>query len=184
MNRTWTDVVRRVIVILFTMIAGIGIYLFNATTIVGNPMPMPFGVGAAVVLSGSMEPVLSVNDLVLVKEQDAYEVGDVVIYQENDYLVIHRIVSFDGNMVYAKGDANNGIDDPVDISCIKGEMIGCIPEVGNIVQAVKTPIGIFIILIAAFLLLESSFRKDQKKDDEELDELKEEIRKLRKELEK
>ena len=44
---------------------GINVYLWNASSLAGNAMPMPFGFGMAVVLSGSMEPVLSVNDLLL-----------------------------------------------------------------------------------------------------------------------
>ena len=47
----------------------------------------------------------------------------------------------------------------------------------------KTPTGILLILIAAFLLIEASFRKQRENDDEELEAIKEEIRRLKVEKE-
>ena len=81
MNKRLTGIISRIAVILFTIIAGVGIYLFNAQTIAGNPMPMPFGVGAAVVLSGSMEPEFSAGDLIVFVEADDYAINDIVVYQ-------------------------------------------------------------------------------------------------------
>ncbi len=182
MKKRLSGIISRAAVIIFAIIAGVGIYLFNAQTIAGNLMPMPFGVGAAVVLSGSMEPALSVNDLVFVTEAENYEERDVVVFQENGHLIIHRIVSIDGDKIVTQGDANNVEDEPISLESIRGKMVIHIPMMGKIVQMLKTPVGIITVFIAAILLSEFSYRKDQEQDDEDMENIKEEIRKLKKEL--
>lgn len=182
MNKTLAEILKKTTVIIFTIIAGIGVYLFNAQTIVGNPLPMPFGVGAAIVLSGSMEPTLSVNDLIIVKEQESYEVGDVVVFQDGKHMVIHRIIEMNGDTVQTQGDANNAPDVPIDGASIKGKLAICIPKAGMIVQVLKTPLGIIAILAIAILLMELSYRRDKSQENEELKAIKEEIRQLREEL--
>lgn len=182
MNKRLTGIISRIAVILFTIIAGVGIYLFNAQTIAGNPMPMPFGVGAAVVLSGSMEPTLSVNDLVFVAEKESYEEGDVVVFQKNGHLVIHRIVSIEGDVVVTQGDANNVEDAPIQLANIRGKLVFSIPMFGRVIQMLRSPAGIIAVFAAAILLSELSYRKDQEEDEEEMENIKEEIRRLKEEL--
>lgn len=181
MKRVEKNILRRIIVVVLMVAAGFGFYLFNAQNLVGNAMPMPFGVGAAVVLSGSMEPTLSVNDLVIVKAQDEYLVDDIIVYQERNYMVIHRVIGKAENMLQTQGDANNTADEPIEITNVKGKMVARIPLMGAAVQMIKTPVGIFVLLAAAVLLTEMSFRKEKQKGDDELEKIKEEIRRLREE---
>ena len=181
MNKKWAGILRRVIIGMFAILAGLGFYLFNAEKLAGNAMPMPFGVGAAIVLSGSMEPALSVNDLVIVKEQDSYQVDDIVVYQERNHMVIHRVISVGDDVLQTQGDANNVADEPVNLTCVKGKMIVQVPGVGIVVQLIKTPVGIFALFAMALYLMELSFRKEQKDDDDELERIRTEIRRLREE---
>ena len=83
---------RLLVLVLISLFAGVSLYQWNASTLTGNEMPMPFGVGVSVVLSGSMEPQLQVNDLVLVQRQEEYVPGDVVVYQSGRSLVIHQLL--------------------------------------------------------------------------------------------
>ena len=161
------------------LIIGISLYSWNARTFVGNPMPMPFGWGVSVVLSGSMEPELSVNDIVFVKEQDSYETGDVVVYQDEGSLVIHRIISISENEVITQGDANNTADPPVSISKVKGKAVASLPLAGAVAQFLKTPVGFILVIIAAIALFELPYLKQRKKADDELEKIKEEIRRLK-----
>ena len=183
MNKRLTGIISRIAVILFAIMAGVGIYLFNAQVIAGNPLPMPFGVGAAVVLSGSMEPTLSVNDLVFVAEEESYEEGDVIVFQDGGHLIIHRIVDINGEQIITQGDANNVADGPIEVSGICGKMVFHIPGLGMLIQMIKTPVGIFVVFGLAVLLSEASFRKTKEEDEENFQNIKEEIRKLKKELE-
>ena len=57
-------ILRSIILVVISLIIGLGVYSWNARNLTGNVMPMPFGVGVGVVLSGSMEPELSKDNAV------------------------------------------------------------------------------------------------------------------------
>ncbi len=46
---------------------------------------------------------------------DTPKIGDIVIIErdDRDYLIIHRIIQIDGEMILTKGDNNSHIDDPI-----------------------------------------------------------------------
>lgn len=170
---------RVVLLVFISLFIGLRLYSWNAKTLVGNLMPMPFGWGVSVVLSGSMEPELSVDDLVIVHEQESYKVDDVVVYQDGGSLVIHRIISVDGEQIVTKGDANNMADDPVALSAVKGKAVAIIPYAGVVVRFLKSPVGFLLILVAALLLFELPYLRQRRKETEEQEKIKEEIRKLK-----
>lgn len=174
---------RRIVLIVTGLILGVNVYLANARGIVGNQLPMPFGYGIANVLSGSMEPTFSRGTLLLVKETDEFQVGDIVVYQSENELIVHRITALNGKQVTTQGDANNVADPVFSEEEIKGVVISWIPHLGTAVSLLRTPAGIILILVIAFLLVEGSFRKQREADDMELERIKEEIRRLKKEKE-
>ena len=133
-----------------------------------------FGIGYAVVVSGSMKPMLNEGDFIVYQEQsaDRYEVGDVIVYVRDpgtpeEKLISHRIVSIDGDIVTAKGDANDLSDEPFDKSRIVGRMAFYIPKVGKAVDFVKTPVGYacicgFIVLLIILNLI--AIRREPKEE--------------------
>ena len=163
---------------------GVNIFALNATHLTGNAVPMPFGCGASVVLSGSMEPELSVGDLLIVVERENYYVDDIVVYQSGNLPVVHRIMEIDQETVITKGDANNVNDDPFPTTAIKGKVILAVPLVGHLVWMLKSPVAVIIMLGAAILLVEWSFRTGKAEKEAEKDKLKAEIRELMNELKK
>ena len=175
------SIVRTALLVLAALIIGVNVYSINASRLAGNTVPMPFGVGAAVVLSGSMEPELSIGDLIIVAERENYEVEDVVVYQDGRMAVTHRIVSISEDEVVTRGDANNIDDDPITPDQIKGEVVLAIPLIGYAVNIIKTPLGTLCILLLAVFLLERSFSLEKAKDIDELDAIKAEIEKLKQE---
>ena len=177
-------VIRIVLLVLVALIIGVNIYTINASRLAGDSVPMPFGVGAAVVLSGSMEPALSAGDLLIVAEREVYEVGDVVVFQGGRMAVTHRIVSISEDEVITRGDANNVEDTPITPAQLKGEVILAIPLLGYAVNVIKTPLGTLCILVLAIFLLERSFSLEKEKDIQELERIKAEIEKLKQEQEK
>ena len=163
------------------IVLGLFVYTQNAKGLLKDKIPMPFGYGMSVVLSGSMESRLSVDDLVIIKATDNYKVNDIVLFQDGNSLVIHRIIEIDGDTVTTKGDANNVADEPINKSQIKGVLVYDIAGLGAVVNILKQPVSVFIILAAAFLLTEFSYRKEKDTDTEELDEIKKMIEELKKE---
>ena len=180
--RTYRKVIRIVLLVIVGAVVGITVYRFNAQRLLGNSMPMVFGRGAAVVLSGSMEPTLYKDDLVFVRERESYSVGDIVVYQSRNSLVIHRIIAIDGETVTTQGDnrvTNNVADAPFPISDIKGVMTGKLSGAGKVVNAVRSPAGTVTLLVVAVLLLVLSERKQRVSDESQFDSIREEIEKLK-----
>ena len=181
-RRTGRLIYRIVLIVLLSVFLGGSVYSLNARRVMRNALPMPFGVGVSVVLSGSMEPTLSVNDLVIVRAAEPYAEGDVVVYQSGSSLVIHRIVRVEDEYVVTKGDANNTEDDPVSLSAVKGRMAFAIPFLGLPVRLLQSTLGSFLVIVLIAALVSLSWRKERAEDDKKLDDIKEEIRRL-KELE-
>ena len=99
-------------------------------------------VGWVITTGGSMEPLLSEGDLVLIRQRDSYEVGAVVAYQSTDLrsTVLHRIVGIEDDQYVLQGDANDWTDSvrpgPGDVT---GEMIANAPAAGRLVSATRDP---------------------------------------------
>lgn len=174
---------RTLLLLAVSLLLGVNIYLWNARNVAGNALPMPFGYGVAVVLTGSMEPELYADDLIFVRAQEDYALRDVVVYQSGSSLVVHRIIETDGETVVTKGDANNTADEPIRAEYIKGRVIGRLSGVGGVLRLLKSPVVVIAMAAAALLLLEGSFRKEKKQDSEKLEDIKAEIRRLKAEQE-
>ena len=174
------SVIRIAVLVLLAALVGVSIYSMNASMLGGNALPMPFGFGMTVVLSGSMEPALSVDDLLIVTPEDDYKVGDIVVFQTSRTAVVHRIVSIDGETFTTRGDANTGNDEPITKANIKGRVALAIPFVGILINFIKSPVGTILLLGAAVWLLESSFKKEKAQKADELEAIRREIEELKK----
>ncbi|MCH5316006.1 MAG: signal peptidase I [Eubacterium sp.] len=170
---------RIILLVIISLIIGIRLYGWNAQSIAGNAMPMPFGYGASVVLSGSMEPTISIDDLVIVHEQDSYETDDIVVYQDGNMLVVHRIISINGDEVITQGDANNAPDNPISMADIKGKAIAHIHYAGMLISFFETPAGFILIIAVMIALHELPNLRERKKSAKEQERIKEEIKRLK-----
>ena len=182
MKKSFT-VLRRLLLIVLGLALGMILYFANAQKIIGNQLPMPFGIGIADVLSGSMEPTFSKGTLLIVREAEEVKKGDIVVYQSGNSLVVHRITDIQKDQITTQGDANNTPDPSFDRSEIKGVVIGWIPYLGTILNMIRTPAGVIVLLLLAFLLTEGSFRRQKDEDEQEIEAIKDEIRKLKQEKE-
>lgn len=176
-------ILRTLLIIFVSLVVGFNLYTWNAQSLMGNALPMPMGYGAAVVLTGSMEPTIGEDDLIIVAERPVYAEDEIVVYQSGSILVVHRIMDITDGMVTTQGDANQAADEPVELSAIKGKVIAVIPALGNLVRILKTPTATILLLVAAVLMMERSFRKEKQKKADDLELIKEEIRKLKEEQE-
>ena len=111
------------------------------------------GIYTAIIGSGSMEPVISVKDLLFIKGSDSYQAKDIITYvSPMSSLITHRIkeVLPDGYIV--QGDANNIADDEVSKQRVLGKVVHMIPGIGGIVFAILSPAGI-TLLVCIFILV-------------------------------
>ena len=181
-------VFRTAILVAISLIIGIFFYNWRAVNISGNAMPMPFGIGVGVVLSGSMEPVINIDDVIVVQktEPEDYKLGDIVVYQDGKMLVVHEIIeiSEDGKTITTMGCANTGPDEPIKVEYVKGKVITHFDGLGKVVNLIKTPVVSGVIVVLAVILFIMSYRKEKKDEetaDEALERIKSEIERLKNE---
>jgi signal peptidase I len=104
----------------------------------------------------SMQPRFHSGDLVLVRGQSDYRVGQLVAYHSNVFhtIVFHRIIARDGSRYVFKGDNNNFVDfeHPAQSQLI-GALWMHIPGAGARLKSVRSPALIALLFTAATLLL-------------------------------
>lgn len=100
------------------------------------------------VKSESMYPTLNINDIVIIRKSDIYEVGDIITYSyENKYLITHRIVGKHENLFVTKGDNNNSEDEKkVEIQNVKGKVVFIINKEKKLLI-----IGLIIVIPIIFI---------------------------------
>lgn len=119
-----------------------------------NDQPVKiFGKSFLIVTTGSMEPTIKSGELIIISENDNYEINDIVTYIDNDnFLITHRIISInEENGVITKGDGNNIEDDEIEISRIKGKVIYHSKILGFFVIYLLKPL--IIAYIFAFVII-------------------------------
>lgn len=75
------------------------------------------------VASSSMESELHINDLIVVKSDDDYRVGDIITYEVDGTYVTHRIVFISDNGIVTKGDANSVCDEMISVDDVVGKYV-------------------------------------------------------------
>ena len=141
------------------------IYTIIVRNIRGEIQPAVLGWSWAVVVSGSMEPEISVHDLVVVHRQDQYYPGDIITYRSGSSVVTHRIVEHSAEGFVTRGDSNNTNDlYPVAESDVVGEVVFVIPRLGLFIEYLRTPMGMCGMLFMGLLLIEIPWllQKDSK----------------------
>jgi signal peptidase len=109
------------------------------------------------VLTGSMEPAISVGSVVAIKpvDSDALRVGDVICFRFGDsMLVTHRIVNVTAEGFLTKGDANEELDvGVVRKENVVGVVVFVIPWVGHLGAFVRMPLGFVVLLVVPACLI-------------------------------
>lgn len=137
-----------------------------------NPQETPsvFGIKTFCIISGSMEPEIEINDVVLIKEvpQNEIDKGDIISFVVNGETITHRVINIEsrnGELLYTtQGDANN-IEDETKITFedIEGKYIGKIPKIGKIILALKSKVTLGIVLVILISLYIVEQRINNKK---------------------
>lgn len=142
--------------VLLTAVIGLNLWMFIQQSVFHKDPPELFGYSQLVVTSGSMEPAFSAGDMIVIREEEDYALGDIVTFRlSGGELVTHRIVgSVEGSFI-TKGDANNTEDDDLlDPAQIVGRFVTYMPAVGSFLLFLRTPVGLFVLVVLGFLLIE------------------------------
>ena len=116
------------------------------------------GIRILVIKSGSMYPKIKVNDIVIVKKSNNYNVEDIITYEcKEKYLVTHRIIGICENGFITKGDNNNSKDeDIISIEDVRGKVLLIIDY-----KYLKILIIIILTLLSIKNLKKGYFRKNE-----------------------
>lgn len=125
---------------------------------------------AYVIVSGSMEPELSIGDLVVVKQENNLKEGDIISFWYGESIVTHRIIKIEkenGKNIYTtKGDSNNVEDNgTITDENIIGKKIITIPKLGKITLIFQGKLAIIIMLIIFLIYIKCIKMKDKKREE-------------------
>lgn len=134
------------------------------------------GYSMYIVLSGSMQPTIQVDDLV-VTHKDSFEtitVGDIVTYYDAGSYVTHRVKEISGGTLTVQGDANNTIDKvhPTEKEYV-GKYLFHIHGGGKVLAFFQTPYGKIVLVgcpIALVLLVSILTPEETKQTEEQTEE--------------
>lgn len=144
------------VILVFFLVCSVYTVLVRVTT--DEPQPDVFGWSWAVVISGSMEPNIKVDDLIIVHRQNSYALKDVITFRSESgrSVITHRIVGETSVGFITRGDNNNVNDfDPITKDRIIGKVVMVIPGIGKFISLLQTPFGLLLILLVGILLIKA-----------------------------
>ncbi len=171
-----------IVYILLTPIMVYNIALIISSIVKPNKTPSFLGIKTYVIISGSMEPNISVGDIVIARniknEERELKIGDIISFRSGHSVITHRIVNIEKDKngvlrIRTKGDSNN-TEDGVDIliNNIEGKVIAVIPKIGSIVRLLHDRTVLMIFLVVVYIYIIKSFKKNQRKNNRRLKRLK------------
>ncbi|MBQ3469306.1 MAG: signal peptidase I [Bacilli bacterium] len=129
-------------------------FIFLGLCLIVAVVPFVLRVHLYTIASNSMEPKMSVGDLVVTKKVELEDLKkqDIIAYRRDDIVVTHRIIGINekNNTLITKGD-NNAYADSGEIieSQVLGKVILNIPFIGHIYSFIR----IYSLWICIFILV-------------------------------
>ena len=124
------------------------------------------------VASGSMEPTIDKDDLVIVKLNSTYQEKDIITYSLNKEFITHRVIQIDSKTITTKGDANNSKDAKIKKENVLGKVVLIIPKFGIWKKVIMTP-KVFLLLTITLVLFSFTFSYNNKSKRKKLKKQKE-----------
>lgn len=167
------NVINKIIGIIFNLLIAIvfvliiiGIYYLVQIRILKNNYGNIFGYTFFEVATGSMADTIEIGDVVVVEITKEIQEDDIIVYQDGDNFITHRLLEIkDNGELITKGDANNTEDDPISNEQVLGKVIKIIPNLGIIKNALLSP-KVLILITILIILLGISFKITSKTEEE------------------
>lgn len=145
------------LIVALAVLLASNLYVIAARALTGALQPTVLGYSSAVVVTGSMSPAIEAGDFILCRRAAAYQVGDVVCFvsESGSSVITHRIVDACEAGFVTRGDANNAPDSAyLTQDRIIGRVIGALPGFGRFLEALRSPLGLCILVLTGFALYE------------------------------
>jgi len=143
-----------IVTIILILILSFNIFNFISIKILGNELPTVNGYAYLEVISGSMEPKISIGDIVIIDTRvKKYKVKDIVTFKDiNGSFVTHRIMEIKDDEIITQGDANNTVDDSITSDKIVGRYVYKLDGIGALMKSFRSPLTLVMILIIGVVL--------------------------------
>ena len=170
-------VITNIILTILTIAVIIMTYSFISLNILNKDYVNYAGYTMFEVASGSMSPTINTDDLIIVKLNEPYKVGDIITYKSGSDYVTHRILKIDEytGVITAKGDANNVEDKAINKNTVIGKVIKIMPKLGIWKKVIITP-KVMILSFITLVLFNFAFsynlikKKKQNKQKKEIEQ--------------
>lgn len=144
------------VLLVIVLILLTNIYVIIQQLFFRNPTPEFFGYSFVVQKSYNETSKISGGDLFIVKESEIYKEGDTITYiQEDNEAMTGTILKIHDNIVIVKTADN--ISDIFTVGYIVGKVEKVIPNIGNIINWLKSPFGIIIVLLLGMVIIEAPY---------------------------
>ena len=142
-------------------------YLLSSKFLFHQEYPSFFGYTYFEVQTGSMRSDIKEQDIIIVKLDDSYQVGDVVTYKSGHSYITHRITEINKDTITTKGDANNALDNPVSKENVVGKVVKILPEFGIYLKVLtdKWVMILFFLLSLSLTYLVSLLEKKESQNE-------------------
>lgn len=156
------EIVKKILNIIYDVLFGLLIII--AGFIILTSFNVIKGYHFYVVMSGSMEPNIHTGSIVTVKEENDYNIGDVITAKMTETpseTYSHRVANketLNGQTAYTtKGDANDSTDpDVVYQPNVVGKVLFSIPLLGYVTNFAKQPLGFILMIVVPTIIIVSS----------------------------
>lgn len=106
------------------------------------------GISFLIVNTGSMEPTIYRDEMIIIKKQNEYNKGDIITYKDQyNVFITHRIVEKNDNNYITRGDSNTAKDNPINVMEIEGKVIIHSAILGYFYLHILKPFLIMILII-------------------------------------
>lgn len=174
--------------ILITLLIS-NIIMFYQNNIKHTEIPQVAGISVFNIVSGSMEPTININDLIVIKKckESEIENEDIITYKKDDGTVVtHRVIrknKENGEIVYVTKGDNNPVEDNgvVKYSQVHGKYLFKIKGIGGFVEKLQKNNGLISVAIAIIIFVILKNGRDKKKETRKIAREKYDIKKKREE---
>ena len=157
------NIIRKTLSALLTAISCLLVVLclWAVFSVSAGKAPMIFNHSVLIVQTGSMEPVLPVGSVLIIRKTDfnSIQVGDIISFYSTDPALngrinTHEVIQRDGDLLITKGKANSLVDNyPVSADNILGKVVFCSPLAGKFISAIKNPYVFPLLIIIPLLYI-------------------------------
>ena len=152
------DILSLVLIIVFMVL----LYLYAQLKFFNKPYANFCGYTVFQVITGSMEPVIKTDDVVIIKLTKNVKEDDIITYKSGENFITHRIIKKDGDKIITKGDANPVEDSPINRGAVVGKVIYIFSNVAIWVAVLKNPKVVIALIVSLIVIKLLFFNKHTK----------------------